>query len=277
VTDPDPSDVDPTAYWERQHQESTLRAVGQAGLPEELNRWLYKIGRRNVRAFLAHNGIRTLDGLAVFDVGSGTGYWLTAWLEMGASRVDGCDFVPEAVERLRQQFPDAVFSLGDIAEPGTIPADGRYPFVTTMNVMLHVLDDERFADAARNIAAAVAPGGHLLLAEPALALQASVVPRKPGASSVARPLEQYRGAFEAAGLELVDVGASTVVAANPIERGLPDYGKRARRWSSVGRRARRGPRWAYATGAYLSIADRVLMRSGQAPSGKLILFRRPAG
>ena len=107
-------------------------------------------------------------------------------------------------------------------------------------------------------------------------LPAPVAPRKPGAASVARPLAQYRAAFEAAGLELVDVGASTVVAANPIERGLPDYGKRARRWSAVGRRARRGPRWAAATGAYLSIADRVLMRSGQAPSGKLILFRRPA-
>jgi SAM-dependent methyltransferase len=275
VTGPAPTDVDPASYWERQHQASTLRAVGQAGLPEELNRWLYKIGRRNVQAFLARNGIRTLDGLEVFDVGSGTGYWATTWLELGASRVDGCDFVPDAVDRLREQFPDATFSLGDIAEPGTIPADRAYPFVTTMNVMLHILDDERFAAAATNIAGAVAPGGHLLLAEPALQLAASVMPRKPGAASIARPLEQYRAPFEAAGLELVDVGASTVVAANPIERGLPDYGKRARRWSAVGRWARRGPRWASATGGVLSIADRVLMRSGQAPSGKLILFRRP--
>ena len=275
MTDPAPSDVDPAAYWERQHEATTLRAVGQAGLPEELNRWLYRIGRRNVLAFLTRNGIRTLDGLTVFDVGSGTGYWAATWLSMGATRVDGCDFVAGAVERLREQYPGATFLLGDIAEPGTIPGDRAYPLVTTMNVLLHILDDDRFDAAAANIAEAVAPGGHLLLAEPALQHPVPVVPRRPGAASLARPLDQYRLAFEAAGLEMVDVGASTVVAANPIERGLPDYGKRARRWASVGRWARRGPRWASATGRFLSVADRILMRSGQAPSGKLILFRRP--
>ena len=110
VTDPAPSDVDPAAYWERQHEATTLRAVGQAGLPEELNRWLYRIGRRNVLAFLARNGIRTLDGLTVFDVGSGTGYWAATWLSMGASRVDGCDFAAGAVERLREQYPSATFT-----------------------------------------------------------------------------------------------------------------------------------------------------------------------
>ena len=154
MTDPAPSDVDPTAYWERQHEASTLRAVGQAGLPEELNRWLYRIGRRNVLAFLARNGIRDLDGLAVFDVGSGTGYWAATWLSIGAARVDGCDFVAGAVERLREQYPGSTFSLGDIAEPGTIPADRGYPFVTTMNVLLHILDDDRFAAAATLTAAA---------------------------------------------------------------------------------------------------------------------------
>jgi SAM-dependent methyltransferase len=261
-------------YWVAQHQESTLRAVGQAGLPEELNRWLYRVGRRNVRAFLARNGIRSLDGLEAFDVGAGTGYWTSQWLEMGARRVDGCDLVPEAVERLRERYPGATMNVGDIAEPGAIPPDGRYPFVTVMNVMLHILDEDRFDSAAANIAAAVAPGGHLLLAEPALSLTRPVVPPRPGASSVARPLDRYRAAFESHGLELTAVGASTVVAANPIEREHPRFRGYARTWKAAGRWARRGPRWADATGRVLSVADRVLMRSGSAPSGKLILFRR---
>jgi SAM-dependent methyltransferase len=274
VTQPPPPEFDPATYWASQHRESTLRAVGQAGLPEELNRWLYRIGRRNVRAFLARNGIHSLDGLAVFDVGSGTGFWVGTWLEMGATRVDGCDFVPEAVARLRERYPDATFFVGDIAEPGTIPLEARHPFVSVMNVMLHILDEQRFDAAAANVAATVAPGGHLLLAEPALSLAGSVAPTRPGASSVARPLDRYRTAFETAGLELVAVGASTIVAANPIERGDPRYRRYARTWAAVGRWSRRGPRWADATGRLLSVGDRVLMRSGRAPSGKLILFRR---
>jgi hypothetical protein len=41
------------------------------------------------------------------------------------------------------------------------------------------------------------------------------------------------------------------------------------------RQARKGPRRARLAGRVLSLVDRVVMPSGVAPSGKLILFRRP--
>jgi hypothetical protein len=202
-TDPQDADVyDSRAYWSALHRRGGLKAVGQSGLPEGFNRWLYKIGRGNVVRFLDAHGCGDLSDLAVLDVGSGT--------------------------------------------------------------------------AASKLAAAERPGGRLLLAEPALRRPTSFRPPKPGATSLARPLSRYREVFEAGGLRMIAVGASTVVGANPIEAGDPLYRWYAALWKRVGRSARRGPRRANVLGGFLAALDRVLMATGAAPSGKLILFERPA-
>jgi SAM-dependent methyltransferase len=240
-----------------------------------MNVWLYRIGRRNVRAFLAKYGLEHLDGRALLDVGSGTGFWIEVWREMGASRVDGVDLVPGAVERLRDRYPDSMFRAGDISDPEVIPVDATYDFVSVMNVMLHILDEERLASAAANIAGAVGPGGHLFLAEPALTEMTSPPEAKPGASSKARPLSRYREMFESAGLVFISFGASTVVGANPIESGDPNYRRYAWIWKRATRSARRWPRSGGIIGRALDVLDRALMPSGAAPSGKLLLFRRP--
>jgi len=274
MTDPR-APYDPTAYWSRLHREGSLRSVGQSGLPIKLNVWLYRVLERNLHAFLRrHDLLRTAPRL-VFEVGVGTGYWTPFWHHLGAERVDGCDLVEDALARIRDRYPDATFIAGDIAEAGVIPGDGSYDLVTVLNVLLHITEEDRFAAAAGHIAAAVRPGGYLLLVEPALFLDASIRPIKPGASSMARPMARYRTVFEDAGLLLVAAQASTVVANNPIEHGLPSIGRFVWSWRTAVRYARKGPRWAGLTGRVLSIADRVLMRTGVAPSGKIILFRRP--
>ena len=274
-TTAEPGRYEPRDYWSTLHRGGGLKAVGQSGLPESLNRWLYKIGRRNVTAFMTGRGVANLRGATVLDVGSGTGFWIDVWASLGAARIDGVELIPEAVERLRERYPDSTFATGDVAEAAVLPSDRTYDVVTVMNVLLHVVDEERLASAAANLAAVVKPGGRLLLAEPALVRESSVLPPRPGASSVARPLTRYREVFEVAGLRFVAVGPSTVVGANPIETGDPLYRWYAALWKRVGRAARRGPRRAEGLGAALAALDRILMVTGAAPSGKLILFDRP--
>ena len=225
---------------------------------------------------MRRHGLADLTGLSVLDIGSGTGFWIDVWRSMGASAIDGVELVPAAVERLREHFPGSTFMVGDIADHGVLPDDQRFDVVAVMNVLLHVVDDDRFAAAAANVAATVRPGGRLLLAEPALVRAGSVRPAKPGASSKARSIGTYRAAFEAGGLRLVAVGPSTVVGANPIETGDPRYRWYAGAWKRIGRWARRRPRLAGIIGLGLAVVDRVLMATGAAPSGKLILFERPA-
>jgi SAM-dependent methyltransferase len=269
-------DYEPTTYWEGLHEEPSLRGVGQSGLPEELNRWLYKIGQRNVLRFLERQATLSPPPALVYDVGAGIGYWADLWYRLGASRVDGCDLVPKAVERLRVRFPASHFSVGDISVPGVIPIDGSYDLVTVMNVLLHIIDDDRFYQGARNAAAIVRPGGSLLLAEPVLMRPWHGLPVGPDASSRARTLQEYRQPFEDAGLDLLAVEASTVVGANPIDvAGAVRLRAAMGAWRVVTLIAARGPRAANLIGRGLDVIDRPLMRTGLAPSGKLVLFRRP--
>jgi SAM-dependent methyltransferase len=264
---------EPQEYWTRLHREGSLRSVGQSGLPVELNVWLYRALERNLRTFLRRHGLDDPGPRRVLEIGAGTGYWTPLWLGLGAERVDGCDLAPEAVARLRERFPGDYY-LGDIAEEGTIPEEASYDLVTVFNVLLHIIDEGRFAAAAQHAAAAVAPGGHVLLVEPALFLETSVRPIKPEASSMARPLDRYREVFENAGLEFVTSSASTAVANNPIEHGLPSIGRFIWLWRTTVRNAKRGPRRADLLGRLLWLADRPLMSSGVAPTGKFVLFRR---
>ena len=87
-------------------------------------------------------------------------------------QVDGCDLVPSAVDQLRVADPDAQFWVADASSPDGILAQSEglaaesYDLVTATSVLLHVTEDESFAQALKNVAAAVKPGGHLLLVEP---------------------------------------------------------------------------------------------------------------
>jgi SAM-dependent methyltransferase len=250
--------------------------VGQSGLPEELNRWLYRIGRRNVVRFLERNGVLSPPPRLVYDVGAGNGYWSDLWYRLGATRVDGCDLIPKAVERLAARFPMSTFTVGDISLADVTRIGGSYDLVTVMNVLLHIIDDERFYQGARNAAAIVRPGGTLLLAEPVLTRRWHGPPFGREASSRPRTLQEYRQPFEDGGLELVAIGASTVVGANPIDMaGAARLRAAMGAWHVATRIAARSPRAANLVGRCLDAMDRPLMRTGFAPSGKLVLFRHP--
>src|SRR5207245_4500777 len=156
----------------------------------------------------------------VFDVGSGTGFWVKFWLDRGATTIDGCDLVPAAVERLSIRFGSTGcrFSVADISDPAGIAAE-TYDLVNCPNVLLHVTDDDRFRQALANVAALVAPGGTLLLVDPILLHDEFLRPATPDQQSRARPLGTYRAPLEAAGLRLEALEAATAIGNNPIEAG----------------------------------------------------------
>lgn len=269
----------PSDYWRNLHRRGDLSAVGQSALPPGINRWLYAILARNLRAFVRRHGLDRPLPATVFDVGAGTGYWVRFWHTLGVMRVDGCDLVPEAVERLIAEASASgradVFVAADVTDPAALPGDS-YPLVSCMNVLLHVTEDAAFERALANVARLVAPGGHLLLVEPILLHAEYERPYDPAKHSRARPLARYRDPLAAAGLELVDLRAATVLANNPIEAGSPAAFRRyGRWWGFVSRRTKASPASARWIGPLVSALDRVAMRTGAAPTSKVALFRRP--
>lgn len=268
---------DPRDHWARLHARGDLSSVGQSGLPADLNAWLYKALERRVRWFVRR--YHALDGMrSVFDVGSGTGYWVRVWHDMGVPRVDGCDLVPAAVERLETEFGARGdrFVAADIGAPDPGLPAGPYGLVSVMNVLLHLTDDEAFRRALANIAALVAPGGRLILVEPILVDPTYERPATETQTSRARVFAAYRDPLRAAGLELVELRGALAMANNPIEAGSrAAYDRYLRWWRWVARRAKSSPRSIRWLGPLMLVLDRLALATGAAPSSKIVLFRRP--
>ncbi len=252
-------------YWKGLHERGGLSSVGQSGLSEGLNRWLYRTGERTLGRFT-----REIDVARIFEAGAGTGYWTSYWLGRGSARVDGCDLVPVAVERLNERFGGrGTFVVADLAD-ASLPMPGSYPTVTAMNVLLHIRDEDAFDRAAANLARLVAPGGHLLIADPVLLVGPAVLAE----TSRTRPLGRYVEALRIHGLELASLAPTTVLGADPIEaRGK--WERRVSRgwWRLVKAADRRGLGRVAGIGIYL--LDPIALRTGWAPTGKFLLFRRP--
>jgi SAM-dependent methyltransferase len=252
-------------YWEGQHRRGGLRSVGQSGLSEGLNRWLYRTGERTLTRFT-----REIDLNRMFEAGAGTGYWTSYWLSRGSERVDGCDLVPVAVERLNERFGvRGTFVVADLAgEPPPVP--GSYTTVTAMNVLLHIRDEDAFDRAMANLARLVAPGGHLLIADPVLLAGPPVL----ADTSRTRPIDRYVDVMHEHGLELAGLTPTTVLGADPIEaRGRWERGISRGWWRMVKAADRRG--LGRVAGLAIYLLDPIALRTGWAPTGKFLLFLRP--
>jgi 2-polyprenyl-3-methyl-5-hydroxy-6-metoxy-1,4-benzoquinol methylase len=267
-------------YWRALHQRKNLSAVGQSSLSEDINKWIYRSTRRNLSRFARRHNLRAKGSRRMLEVGVGTGYWVDFWQKLGWT-VDGCDLVPAAVDALTQRHPAAQFWQADVSssdglldQSGGIAAEG-YDLVTATNVLLHVTEDEAFARALANVAAAVKPGGHLLLVEPALTMKKQHAPYHPARSSRARVLAAYRKPLRDLGLKLVTVEPTTILAANPLEASSKRKLSRYQAWWRLVAKSRQRPSTVRWVGPAMYVLDALLMRTKEAPTSKILLFRRP--
>jgi 2-polyprenyl-3-methyl-5-hydroxy-6-metoxy-1,4-benzoquinol methylase len=265
-------------YWEKLHERNGLSAVGQSALPDAINKWLYRRLAGNLRAFIKRHHVHARPGDRALEVGVGKGYWVTFWERLGWN-TDGFDLIASAVEDVQQHHPNGRFWVADVSQPGGLGADEvqpRWSLVTCMNVLLHVTHDEPFNRSLANVAAAVAPGGYLLLAEPILTTTTVELPYHPNKHSRARVLASYVSPLIALGLELVAVEHGCVLANNPIEAGSKKAMARYRSWWNwIARRSKVKPRSARWLGPLVYVLDWVAMRTSAAPTTKFALLRRP--
>jgi SAM-dependent methyltransferase len=235
----------PREFWDRRLREQfDLRGTGETGLSLAYNRACYALRREVLERALAREGLDP-RGRTVLDVGCGTGFWTDWYLAHGAA-VTGLDIAPTSVERLRARFPSATFVLGDMSET---PLERAFDIVNAFDVLYHITDDGRWEAAVRHLAAAVAPGGALLLTD-------TFAERPMAEHNRMRPLAAYRALLEPAGLALREPTAPTHVLLNS-ELGTFRFLNRA-------------------PGLLLAL-DRVLLATGagQAPHvSKLLVARR---
>ena len=157
--------IDTKSYWEsRLAANFNDRGVGDIGLPETYNRFLYRVRHHVFRRALK---LAKLDvaGSKVIDFGSGTGFYIRNWLQAGCKQLSGSDLTEVAVGNLSSKYPGVGFQQINIGAE-TIPVEPEsFDAVSCFDVLFHVVDDVCYDKAIRNISASLKPGGVFLYSD----------------------------------------------------------------------------------------------------------------
>ena len=184
---------EPATYWDtRLRRHFTLRGVGHQQYAERYNAWVYRAKARALHKLLP----KAAHGAQALDVGSGVGWVVQQLLEAGYN-VTGCDISPYAVEQLSASFPDQTFFRLRLGEEALPDQDTRYDVVTILDVTYHIVDDAIWARGVHDLAAAVRPGGRLVVID---AFGAET--RDPASHVRFRSLDMWRNVASDAGLRL---------------------------------------------------------------------------
>jgi len=260
----------PERFWAERYRSLDLTRSGHRDLPEAYNRWLYRRKRAVLRRALAAERVH-LAGARVLELGVGTGAYLPMWRRLGA-RVIGIDLSEAAAACARERHPECEILVDDVTAPGLAArCPGPCDLVAALDVLYHVVDDAKLAQALANAAQLLRPGGWLVLHDQFL--------HRPSESHGYirwRSLEDWQALLAAAGFQ--------VVARVPIFFGMI----RPTDWRSPGVAARMDAVWDRTetlihrapalAGALAFAVDSVLGRLlREGPSMELLLARRAPG
>lgn len=155
-------------YWEeRLAEDYGPGGVGLLGAGTSFNAWMYRVRRRVFNRVM--NGLgHDYSGFRVLDIGSGTGFYIERWKELGVRKVSGSDLTGTAVGKLKERFPqDEFYELdvsGDICAQD-IGGQSGFDAVSAMDMLYHVVQDGRYEKAIRNIYSLLRPGGLFVFSE----------------------------------------------------------------------------------------------------------------
>jgi SAM-dependent methyltransferase len=259
--------VEDRAYWEaRLNERFGLDGVGYLGLGPAFNEWMYRV-RRDLFCSRVRPLVQARPDLSVLDVGSGTGFYLGLWRELGVRSVTGSDLTEAAVSRLRPRYPDVDLVRWDVGGEGRLE-NGPFGAISAFDVLFHIVDDERYARAFRNLFDLLEPGGHLLFTDNFLH-----GPTQRSETQVSRSLEEIEGVVRQTGFEVVARRPAFVLMNAPIDsrsRALGVF------WTLLTKTAGASDRLGRLAGAALYPLEAPLARRLEdGPTTELMVCRRP--
>lgn len=206
----------PDSYWEdRLHKITGLEGVGFKKLGPSFNKWAYKVRRKVFDKEVKKLPVN-LPGSRVLDIGSGTGFYIQAWRELGANSVTGVDITPTSVENLKKTFPGQQFYLCDIGDLNFNQGGQltNYDLVSSMDVLFHIIDDKRFEQAVRNISSLLKTDGYFVYSDNFL--KGST---RRGESQVSRSNDYLMKVFSENGFEVITHKPFMYLTNSPIDSG----------------------------------------------------------
>ncbi|MBT9585546.1 class I SAM-dependent methyltransferase [bacterium] len=147
-------------YWEqRLSQDYSLSGVGYLGLGRHFNQWMYRVRRWVFLRTLSSKRTQIKDW-RVLDIGAGTGFYADCWRTLGCRTLSGVDITHTAVSNLKNKFPEFCFFQGDVGDEFCPKLDGQtFDAVSAMDVLFHIVEEERFERAIQRIQSCLKIGG----------------------------------------------------------------------------------------------------------------------
>jgi SAM-dependent methyltransferase len=260
-----------------------LELVGHPDMGRAFNQQAYKVRLASLDRALETIGVR--PDWSVFEAAYGVGFYLAGWHRRGQRRVTGVDLAPGAHAVATRAFPAYDLRVGDISslsQWGDWEAlRSSFDLVTAIDVVYHVIDDERARCAVLNLGRLVAPGGYLIVTDKFEGLSEPV---RESAIVTRRPLRWYSDVLAPVGLEVAHTFPMMLFSDPPSRYGGPAPMRLAARLAWLAARAplthlptngavqRRLGAWF---GASLAAADlRVLPHLRAVPNLMIAIFRR---
>lgn len=208
----------PDNYWEdRLHKISGLEGVGFKKLGQSFNNWAYRVRKKVFKNELVKSGL-DLSGKKVLDIGSGTGFYIQLWKELGARDLTGVDITPTSVENLKKTFANDRFFQSDIGDVNFNSANQfeQYDLISAMDVLFHIVDDQRFEQSIKNISSILKKDGYFVYSDNFLRSET-----KRGESQVSRSKEYLMKVFQANGFEAMVFKPFMYLTNSPIDSKNP--------------------------------------------------------
>ncbi|MFH1514951.1 MAG: class I SAM-dependent methyltransferase [bacterium] len=159
------SEFDPRQYWEKRLADNYgLNAVGYWSMGTNFNRWMYRV-RKAVFLKIVRSLKINLREASVLDIGSGTGFYIDLWKKLDVESITGVDITSVAVRELSEKFSDASFHQMDVGDDISALQNNKYDAVSAMDVLFHIVDDEKYLKSIENIYSLLKPNGYFIYSD----------------------------------------------------------------------------------------------------------------
>lgn len=158
------NNLNPQTYWEKRLQSNfDLRSTGHRRFDLEYNTWLYR-AQVDCLNYLIRKYEIIVQDKSVIDIGCGTGFFFEYFQNYQPTSLTGIDITQASIDFLKEKFPLGRFFKVDISEP-ILPIEGNFDFISAMGVLYHIIDDNRFNQAVRNLSQILSPGGYIFISD----------------------------------------------------------------------------------------------------------------
>ena len=150
-------------YWEQRLSNNfDLQGVGFQGVGYEYNEWLYRY-----RAYVLKRLLKRYvsKGARILDVGTGTGFYVSLLRKAGYENIHALDFNSVTAMILQKEFPEVTFYNADITQSLSNDLAGSFDLVICIDVLFHIVNDELYQRAIKNLSKLAAPNGTIIISE----------------------------------------------------------------------------------------------------------------